>query len=166
MPKTILAQREHSLTADTKLVISHGNWRKRDYVDVRVHWQSPDGKWFPTKKGVRVGVDLAITLESDLACMLGITRPKNGNGEHPASNGDGWGRNKRGGYKVNWGRSLRIPRRRQGVRCYGWNPYEGQPPIYQPILVPSAFYASMHGLSGHSGTNRSTFKHLCPQCST
>ena len=86
MPKTILAQQEHSLTADTKLVVSHGTWRKKDYVDVRVHWQSPSGDWFPTKKGVRLDTGLAHNLTLDIIAMLGPA-PTNGNGHKP-SNGN------------------------------------------------------------------------------
>lgn len=115
MPKQILAQQEHSLTADTKLVVSHGTWRKKDYVDVRVHWQSPGGEWFPTKKGVRLGVDLAHTLTVNIREMLGISiteapengkRPRKSNGRLPHSR-NGYGlpgpnppRNAAGGFKV------------------------------------------------------------------
>ena len=83
MPKTILAQQEHPLTTDTKLVVSHGTWRKRDYVDVRVHWRSPGNEWFPTKKGVRLGVDLARTLTDNIREMLGVSETSgNGNGSN------------------------------------------------------------------------------------
>lgn len=88
MPQKILAQHETSLTADTKLVIAHGNWRNREYVDVRVHWQAPSGEWFPTKRGVRVDTLIARALASTISDMVGqpLSEKPRKNG-HKASNG-------------------------------------------------------------------------------
>ena len=131
MSKTILAQTEHSVTGDTKMIVSHGVWRKREYIDVRTHWQAPSGEWFPTKRGVRLTEDMARAIHSDLAKMLGL----NGNGHKPKRNGHKpsyapirvndstfpnrktWPRNKEGGFKVSLYGMPRV--RHDGVRCYG-----------------------------------------------
>lgn len=45
---------------DTRFILTTSEWRGNVYVDLREYYMSPDeeGKWLPTKKGVRFRKDL------------------------------------------------------------------------------------------------------------
>ncbi len=41
-----------------KLVVRKMNWQGREGLDIRIFFLAGDGKWYPTKRGVRVPVRL------------------------------------------------------------------------------------------------------------
>lgn len=45
---------------DTRFILTSSEWRGSVYVDLREYYMSPDeeGKWLPTKKGIRFKKDL------------------------------------------------------------------------------------------------------------
>ena len=180
MPKQILAQQEHPLTADTKLVVSHGTWRKKDYVDVRVHWLSnPDEvaepKWLPTKKGIRISPDLAHKLTVNIREMLGVSiteAPKNG--KRPSRNGskgpywqrDGTHiagptppRNAAGGFKVGkiaaYGIEMSGAGGTANIGKDACDPYDFKPAVFIPPWVPHVEHLT-HRIAGKH--------HSCSQC--
>jgi hypothetical protein len=50
-----------------RVQVTVSSYRGREYLDVREFWQPTMGEWAPTKKGIRVPIDLAESLADAIA---------------------------------------------------------------------------------------------------
>ena len=80
MPATIVAQKEWAKGERSKMVLTRGTWRKKDYIDLREHFlvgENGTSKWLPTKRGVRLSVKDAENITAALWLVLELDRPQN-----------------------------------------------------------------------------------------